>query len=80
MLLLTARPEGNMEIPTFGLVSELVGRSPCGGRGTPSTATTSRRRATCGCTPVVDHPHALGNYLARGFRPLEERRNRRELR
>lgn len=30
-------------------------------------------------TSSLDHPHALPNYLARGFRPFWRRTNRREI-
>jgi GNAT superfamily N-acetyltransferase len=69
-------PEGEVEITTFGLVPEYVGRGVGGYALTvavreawnvePLGADTVRRVWLH--TSSLDHPHALGNYQRRGFR------------
>lgn len=86
--MLLAQPEANVEIATFGLVPELVGR----GLGGPALTLAVRLawnqvnpddlapvRRVWLHTSSLDHPRALANYRARGFVPFWSRRNRREL-
>jgi GNAT superfamily N-acetyltransferase len=65
-------PDDDVEIETFGLLPEFVGR------GLGGYALTLATRQAWDMTPTVrrvwlhtstlDHPHALSNYHARGFR------------
>jgi pimeloyl-ACP methyl ester carboxylesterase/GNAT superfamily N-acetyltransferase len=82
---LQAHPGGDVEITTFGLVPEYVGQ----GFGGP--ALTQAVRLAWDLPPVdapavrrvwlhtssFDHPHALPNYLHRGFRPFRTEQRRR---
>lgn len=75
---LEAQPGGEVEITSFGLVPEVVGR------GAGGHALTLAIRLAWGLEPVgaaavrrvwlhtssLDHPHALPNYRSRGFRPF----------
>ena len=62
------RPEGDVEIKNFGLLPAFIGQG-LGGR-----LLTVERAWAWGATRVWlhtcthDHPHALHNYVARGFR------------
>jgi len=61
--------DGNTEIAYFGLLSGFIGR----GLGKHLLCAAIRRAWESGATRVwvhtctLDHPHALGNYRARGF-------------
>lgn len=88
LLLLAPQPEGNVEIATFGLVPELVGRGFGGHALTVAVRQAWNTVDHDDLAPVrrvwlhtssLDHPHALANYRARGFRPFWSRRNRREI-
>ncbi len=66
--------DGQVEITTFGLVPEFVGK---GLGGHALTLAAERAWAYGGDvrriwlhTSTLDHPHALANYRARGFRPF----------
>jgi pimeloyl-ACP methyl ester carboxylesterase/GNAT superfamily N-acetyltransferase len=72
---LGVEPGGEVEIATFGLVPEYVGR----GFGGPALTLAVRLAWQQGEVPVrrvwlhtssADHPNALPNYLKRGFRPV----------
>jgi hypothetical protein len=82
-----AQPGGDVEIVVFGLVPEFVGK----GFGAPllAIATSSAwqtepldgvpiRRVWLH-TSSRDHPHALPNYLRRGFRRFRTERRPREI-
>lgn len=72
-----------VEISTFGLVPEFVGRG-CGGHFL--TLVTRLAWEIAGIhrvwlhTSSLDHPHALANYLSRGFRPFRVEYRPREIR
>jgi GNAT superfamily N-acetyltransferase len=80
------QPGGEVEITTFGLLPEYVGR------GLGGYALTLAIREAWGVEPVgaesvwriwlhtstLDHPNALANYERRGFRPFRTRVNQRE--
>lgn len=76
LLSVEAQSDGNAEITTLGLVPEFVGRG-FGGHvltlatrlawGLPARDGGSTRRVWLH-TSSLDHPHALPNYLSRGFR------------
>ncbi|MGC0419900.1 GNAT family N-acetyltransferase [Embleya sp. AB8] len=75
---LEPQPGGNVEIATFGLLPEYVGKGLGGHaltlvldqawRTTPLTPTEPVRRVWLH-TSSQDHPNALLNYRARGLRP-----------
>ncbi len=71
---LEAQPGGNVEIAYFGLLPRFVGR----GLGAWLLTRTVRRAWDKGATRVwvhtctLDHPGALRNYQARGFRLFRE--------
>jgi GNAT superfamily N-acetyltransferase len=85
-VLATARqPDGNLEIMTFGLVPELVGRG-IGGHALTLAVRAAWNSVGDDLAPVRrvwlhtssrDHPHAQRNYRARGFRPFWTRPGRR---
>lgn len=88
LLQLVPQPDGNVEISTFGVVPELVGRGHGGHALTLAVRQAWNTVDHDDLAPVrrvwlhtssLDHPHALTNYRSRGFRPFWERRNRREL-
>jgi len=62
-----------VEIDSFGLLPQVIGH----GLGGPCLTETVRRAWADGATRVwlhtstADHPNALPNYLARGFRPFD---------
>jgi GNAT superfamily N-acetyltransferase len=82
---LEAQPGGEVEITTFGLVPEYVGQ------GFGGLALTLAVRLAWALPPVqapamrrvwlhtssTDHPHALPNYLSRGFRTFRTEQRRR---
>ncbi|MGH4015810.1 MAG: GNAT family N-acetyltransferase [Pseudonocardiaceae bacterium] len=74
--------EGDVEIIKFGLVPEFVGR---GFGGHLLTLATRLAWEVAGVervwlhTSSLDHPHALGNYRSRGFRPFRVERRPREI-
>jgi GNAT superfamily N-acetyltransferase len=67
---LERQPEDHVEIAYFGLLPQFIG----GGFGGPLLSAAIRCAWNWGAARVwvhtctLDHPHALGNYLARGFR------------
>lgn len=79
---LEIHPEREVEISTFGLVPEFVGR----GFGGHLLTLASRLAWNLGEVDRVwlhtssrDHPHALPNYRNRGFRPFRVEHRLREL-
>lgn len=86
LLSVEAQPDGNAEIATFGLVPEFVGRG-FGGHaltlatrlawGLPALRAGAISRVWLH-TSSLDHPHALPNYLSRGFRKFRVERRPRE--
>ena len=74
-------PDGEVGVAVFGLVPEFVGRG-CGGAALETSVRIAwsvgePTRRVWLQTSTRDHPHALPNYLARGFRV--ERAERRPL-
>jgi GNAT superfamily N-acetyltransferase len=73
---MVAEPGGDVQIMVFGLVPEWVGRGYGGAALTEVVRSAwkvppvgaSRVRRVHLDTMTLDHPHALPNYLARGFR------------
>jgi GNAT superfamily N-acetyltransferase len=71
---LKAHPDGSVEIAYFGLLPEYIGR----GWGkwllgeAARVAWDARPSRVWLHTCTLDHPAALPNYLARGFRPVRE--------
>jgi GNAT superfamily N-acetyltransferase len=75
-----AQPDGDVEITTFGLLPEFVGK----GLGGHALTLAVRRawavepvgaeavRRVWLHTSTKDHPTAIKNYLSRGFRPFRE--------
>jgi len=78
---LEAQPGGHVEIVYIGLIPRFVGR----GFGGALLAAAARRGWDMGARRVwvhtcsLDHPGALANYLARGFRIFKEERAEVEL-
>lgn len=79
---LERHPRREVEITKFGLVPEFVGR----GFGGHLLTLTTRLAWDFGETDRVwlhtsslDHPHALSNYLHRGFRPFRVEHRPREI-
>ena len=84
---MVAEPGGDVQIMVFGLVPEWVGR------GYGGAALTEAVRLAWQVPPVdaahvsrvhldtmsLDHPHALPNYLARGFRIYRTERTTKEI-
>jgi GNAT superfamily N-acetyltransferase len=72
---LEAQPEGNVEVAYFGLLQEFIGRGLGGyllGVGVQHAWDMGAHRVwvhTCS----LDGPHALSNYVARGFRVYDIR-------
>lgn len=73
MILMERQVRGDVEITKFGLVPEWVGRE----FGGHLLALATRLAWGFGevdrvwlATTSIDHPHALGNYRNRGFRPF----------
>lgn len=72
---LEKRAEGDVQIHTFGLLPQFIGR----GLGGPLLTRAIRCAWEMGASRVWlstcshDHPHALKNYLARGFQVRETR-------
>jgi GNAT superfamily N-acetyltransferase len=84
---LELQPEGEVEITTFGLVPEMVGRGFGGHLLTLATrlawdaslpGDTPTRRVWLH-TSSLDHPHALANYERRGFRIFRTERRPRPI-
>lgn len=78
---LEAQPEGNIEISYFGLLPAFVGQG-LGGYALSAAAQRGWERGarrvwvhTCS----LDHPAALANYLARGFRVYHQEDRERTL-
>ena len=78
---LEKQPEDNVEIAYFGLLSQFVGK---GIGGFALTATIERAWAmgakrvwvhTC----TLDHPQALANYIARGFRQYHQETEKKDI-
>jgi GNAT superfamily N-acetyltransferase len=76
LISLRSLPHREVEIDTFGLVPEYVGRG-FGGHLLPMAVRLAWDLETSGAGPVrrvwlhtssLDHPHALPNYRSRGFR------------
>jgi GNAT superfamily N-acetyltransferase len=66
--------DGTVEIVYFGLVAEAIGRRLGGfllARAVEEAWAMGGERVTLN-TCTLDHPQALPNYLARGFRPVRE--------
>lgn len=78
---LEEQPEGSVEIVYLGLIPRFVGR----GFGGALLTAAARRGWERGARRVwvhtcsLDHPGALGNYLARGFRLFREETAEREI-
>jgi RimJ/RimL family protein N-acetyltransferase len=73
------QPHAAVEIVTFGLVPEFVGAG-FGGHALTLVTYAAWEVRSPGCedvrrvwlhTSTLDHPHALPNYLHRGFRPFD---------
>lgn len=85
VLMHVAQPDGNVEITTFGLASELVGTGVGGHALTLALRQAWNTVDHDDLAPVRrvwlhtssrDHPHALPNYRARGLRPFWSRSRR----
>lgn len=69
------QPEGNVEIPSFGLLPQFTGQ----GIGGQFLTIAIEKAWEMGAKRVwlhtcdLDHPHALSNYKARGFRVFREK-------
>ena len=78
---LESQASGNVEIIHFGLLPRFIGQ----GLGSPLLTAAIRRAWEMGCkrlwvhTCDLDHPHALRNYQARGFRIYKTEDNLEEL-
>ncbi len=79
---LQPRPLREVQITKFGLVPEFVGR----GLGGHLLTLATRLAWDIGdvdrvwlLTTSLDHPHALRNYLSRGFRPFRVEQRQREI-
>jgi RimJ/RimL family protein N-acetyltransferase len=79
---LEAHPGGNVEIVTFGLVPEVIGRG-YGGAALSETIDLAWKQPPVDEHPVtriwlhtstLDHPHALHNYQRRGLRTFRQER------
>jgi GNAT superfamily N-acetyltransferase len=87
LLTVEAQPDGDVEIVTFGLVPEFVGKGHGGAVLTESVRLawstppldTDRVRRVWLHTSSLDHPHARANYGRRGFRPFRTETTRREI-
>jgi GNAT superfamily N-acetyltransferase len=72
---------GSVELKYFGLTPQFIGR----GLGSPLLSAAVRRALSLGPgrvtlnTCTLDHPAALPNYLARGFRAIRTERQQRTL-
>jgi GNAT superfamily N-acetyltransferase len=72
---------GSVELKYFGLTPQFIGR----GLGGPLLSAAVRRALSLGPgrvtlnTCTLDHPSALPNYLARGFRTIRSERQQRSL-
>ncbi|MGH3693289.1 MAG: GNAT family N-acetyltransferase [Pseudonocardiaceae bacterium] len=82
LIQLEIHPGREVEISTFGLVPEFVGR----GFGGHLLTLTTRLAWDLGAVDRVwlhtsswDHPHALSNYRSRGFRPFRVEHRPREM-
>jgi GNAT superfamily N-acetyltransferase len=80
------QPDGQVEITTFGLLPEFVGRG-LGGHALTLAIRQAWQVGALDAEPVrrvwlhtstLDHPNALPNYRRRGFRPFKTRPGRRE--
>jgi GNAT superfamily N-acetyltransferase len=82
LVILETNPGGDVGIDMFGLVPEYVGRGFGGALLTMATrlawAMTSPDGVPAKCvwvqTSSIDHPHAIRNYEARGFRAFKTER------
>jgi GNAT superfamily N-acetyltransferase len=73
LILMTRHSRGDVEITKFGLVPEWVGQGFGGHLLTLATRLAWGLGAVDRvwlATTSIDHPHALSNYRARGFRPF----------
>jgi GNAT superfamily N-acetyltransferase len=78
---LEARPDTGVEIAYFGLLPRFVGLG-LGGRLLTAAVRRAWQRTTARVwlhTCTLDHPRALANYQARGFRLYTEKRHSEEL-
>ena len=77
---LESQREGNVEVAYFGVIEEFIGQGVGGALLTRAVErgfeTGAKRVWLHTCT--LDHPHALGNYLARGFRIFREESTTKE--
>ncbi|MGH4024520.1 MAG: GNAT family N-acetyltransferase [Pseudonocardiaceae bacterium] len=82
LLQLKIHPGPEVEISVFGLVPEFVGRG-FGGHFLTLAVQLAWNVDGAGRvwlhTSSLDHPHALGNYRKRGFRPVRVERRPREM-
>lgn len=82
LLQLKIHPGPEVEISTFGLVPEFVGRG-FGGHFLTLAVQLAWKVDGAGRvwlhTSSLDHPHALGNYRTRGFRPFRVEHRPREI-
>jgi GNAT superfamily N-acetyltransferase len=82
LIIMQRHARGDVEITKFGLVPEWVGRGFGGHLLTLATQLAwglgSVDRVWL-ATTSIDHPHALSNYRARGFRPFRVERAPRQV-
>lgn len=79
---LQVHPGPEVEVRTFGLVPEFVGRGFGGHFLTLAVQLTWEVTGVDRVwlhTSSLDHPHALGNYRSRGFRPFRVEHRPREI-
>jgi GNAT superfamily N-acetyltransferase len=82
LVILEANPGGDVGIDMFGLVPEFIGKGFGGALLTMATGTAWAMRSPDGVpvkrvwvqTSQIDHPHAIRNYEARGFRAFRTER------
>ncbi len=87
MVELEAQPEDQIEIVVFGLVPEFAAKGFGGHALTLATESAWKAEHVSGAstrrvwlhTSSRDHPHALPNYLRRGFRPFRVEHEQREV-
>jgi GNAT superfamily N-acetyltransferase len=74
---LEMQPEANVEIAYLGLLPELVGKGVGGQllKAAIERAWQMGARRVWVHTNTLDHPHALPNYQARGFRIFKQEQN-----
>jgi|SRR5215207_1450773 len=87
LVAVTAQPEGQAEINTFGLVPEFVGKG-FGGHVLTAAVELAWDVEPADGTPIsrvwlhtssLDHPHALANYRRRGFRVFRTENRPRDI-